>query len=748
MQPFAGVQSLKLSTIKDNDSTSDAVRLCSPAIPITGGTTYFLSAYVKTNSGIMDRSWDQSQWNNIPEDKLNLGLDITWLKKGSPIKVEETIRIFHTTHSWKQLTGEVVAPTTADGASISCKLFGHLPNADAYDEMVFWIDEVWFYEKPESVEPQPIPGELTRVPNGLHYEGRLEGLHPLSLKADIVAETSCIKIAGTLADSTGDERAMDLAFKMPMDLVGWTWWDDMNSGRPMDPGGQYSYTVTADETGNLPMNQYFISCFSNSQTGLAWGVPTDCPRIFRCEYDAEAMELRIIFSLGLSPATVKFPSKATFEIVMFQYAPEWGFRAAWDKYTHLFPDAFALRTRNEEPMRTPGIIPPRNRIDWITTPEDFGMRYMHATNLEKPSSANMIYNLSQTYGYGVWYYILPWADSCYATSASSPPPDYPSVFSYQQDDWSLSGMAGDVAEAMAHSFITDTSGDTMVTDIEVYNHNQGQWTVKFPVNGDDELPNGAGACFLDYIATVCEIADDLNGNFSAIFMDNFFDESSFLDSSVQHFAYTDIPLTYSPNTFKPALHLAFTHVEFLRAVSGYLAAHRPETVLGPNVIAEGPAMFGFPFIAAFPFEFGKIGFNGGRVDWDYRRAMAGPRPCIAYECRGDILNKSMAEIEALFDEDMHRCLAYGFYPGLSKMLEICTEAQFSALTDLFKPKFENMIPIIDQLASAEWQPVTYGAEIASGQAFVLERFGRKRGQPAYFTLYNSSDSVQSFTLEI
>jgi hypothetical protein len=744
--PHSGAHSLRLSTVKDGDSVPDSIRLRSRAIPVTEGATYYLSAFVKTSVGVINDGWDDKRWTATPENGLNIGIDLTWLADGRLVSSEEAIVPVYVAQNWKELTQRVVAPAEADTVIVSCKLAGHVPQENLGDELSFWIDDISFYKELSSMKPVSLKGEISPSANGLRFIGTTGGDRPLSLTADFASLPSCLKISGELVDETGEERALDLLFTLPVDMVGGVWWDDVRNGHRIEEGKVYTYTVSADETGDLPINWYYISCVNDEEVGLALGVPPDSPRIFHGEYDATRRAFRIVFSLGLSPKTVKFPSRASFEIVLYRFSPQWGFRSAWERYMALYPEAFAVRSSYDKPIVTLGMVAPQGRR--VADSEDFGMRFVQMHGLENERVARRVYEQATELGYKVAYYILPWAEETPCTDSASAPPDYPSIFDYQRRDWGKPGMQGDIAQAMADSFIEDTNGDIIISNVAIHNYDPHHWGAKLPLDIDPELPGGAGARFLDYVATACELADRFDGALVSIQMDNFFAESRFLDSDEEHFAYTDIPLSYSPNTFAPALPVSFTHVEFLRGLSEFLAENHPQTVMTPNGIGEGPAMFGYAFVATIPFEMGRVSFNGTEGEWNYRRTLAGPRPCLPVECRMEVLKEDQVEIEAFCDEDMHRSLAYGFYPGLNKLIGAAEGEQFTWLVEMLRPKYRQMTPILDELAVAGWQPVTYAREESAPEGFIIERFGGGEAKTIYFTIYNATCSERDFVLDI
>ncbi len=181
-------------------------------------------------------------------------------------------------------------------------------------------------------------------------------------------------IEGEARDTTGRDRALSVYYALPLDATGWAWWDDPNTPRPIEEGLTYlnARNVGVGNTGLA--SWYPLAALSGPDRGVCLAVPLDSPRICRLAYDSGSEELYAAFDLGLSPDAAKTPQSATFRLAVFDFEPEWGFRAALDAYYGLFPEFFEKRTTHE------GQWMPFTDIATVREPMDFGFAYHEGNN--------------------------------------------------------------------------------------------------------------------------------------------------------------------------------------------------------------------------------------------------------------------------------------------------------------------------------------------------------------------------------
>jgi hypothetical protein len=214
-------------------------------------------------------------------------------------------------------------------------------------------------------------GRLTQQADGsCVFEGEDKGLG-LSLSATYRSIGQAIRIDGTLRDLRNEDRAVTLYFSYPVDAVGWTWQDDARSSRRIEPGGKYLNTDDCQVGTNWRASRYPFACVAGQRELIVLGAPLDVPRLWRFAYDAESKELYAAVDLGLSPDTKRFPSQASFSLVLYRGDPAWGFRGALQRYYELFPHCFTKHNR-EDGIWGFATIP------WakMEKPEDFGFQFI------------------------------------------------------------------------------------------------------------------------------------------------------------------------------------------------------------------------------------------------------------------------------------------------------------------------------------------------------------------------------------
>ena len=187
----------------------------------------------------------------------------------------------------------------------------------------------------------------------------------LSLELRLQRLDGALRIDGTVADTTGEDRAIAVYLVAEEDFTGGAFGVDVRQERAIDQPITYSNVTRVGAGTNGNISRYPIAPVVKGDGGLCIGTPLDVPRVSRLAYDGASKELYAAFDLGLSAATSKFPSSASFSAVLYPFEAEWGFRAALAKYYELFPELFVKRVEKE------GIWMPFTDIATVEGPEDF-----------------------------------------------------------------------------------------------------------------------------------------------------------------------------------------------------------------------------------------------------------------------------------------------------------------------------------------------------------------------------------------
>ena len=219
---------------------------------------------------------------------------------------------------------------------------------------------------------QPVV-RATEDQNGVRLTGTCPELQ-LELEATLSRHAEALRLDGTVTDLTGSDRAVCVYWVLPLDLVGGEWPDDMRHSRPIEAGSSYGSFADIGAGNNGLMSRYPLAAPSSGDQRLAVATPLDQPRVSRLAYDASSRELYAAFDLGLTPGTARFPSRATFSALVYDFEPAWGFRSALQGYYELFPGCFEKRVKRE------GIWMPFTDIATVERPESFGFQFHEGNN--------------------------------------------------------------------------------------------------------------------------------------------------------------------------------------------------------------------------------------------------------------------------------------------------------------------------------------------------------------------------------
>ncbi len=192
---------------------------------------------------------------------------------------------------------------------------------------------------------------------GLRIEARVQPV-PGALRLDVEA-----------ADTTGRDRAVSVYWALPLPAGDWLWYQDPRRAAPLSAQGSAALFRNLGAGANGQASWYPFAALGCNRAGLALGAPLDVPRLARFAADGPRQVLYAAFDLGLSPDTARFPRRASCAAILFSFSPEWGFRAALERYYDLNPDAFLCRVGRQ------GTWMPFQDIATVPGWEDFGFQF-------------------------------------------------------------------------------------------------------------------------------------------------------------------------------------------------------------------------------------------------------------------------------------------------------------------------------------------------------------------------------------
>ena len=548
----------------------------------------------------------------------------------------------------------------------------------------------------------------------------------LRLNTTITAANDHLAIEGRISATSTNDRAILLAFALPIETAGWRWHDDIRRARVIDGQGEYvnAAPVGAGTTGTLSV--YPMACVEDDRSGLAVGLDMGRAAQYRIVYHAGPRQLLIVYDFGLVPDTARFPSSADFRFVLFRFEPRWGFRAAWQKYMEIFADHFVVRSREQ------GIWMPFTDVSTVNGWEDFGFRYHEGNNNVGFDDQHGILSFRYTEPMTWW---MPMAPELPRTEAAA---------LRVRDDYAEGppGSQQRMAVVSRSAAMLDAEGHPALLFRNEPWANGAVWSLN-PNPGLPADPNAATVHWNDSVREQLygpgagdrldgEYLDSLEGYVTAN-----------LNFRRDHFAHTTVPLTFALDSRRPALFKGLAVLEFTRWISDDL--HR----MGGLCFANG-VPYRFSFLCPW------LDVMGTETDWlvngQYQaashpqmslwRTLAGRKPYLLL-MNTDYDRFGTNHVERYFQ----RSLFYGMFPSMFS--HNASENPYwrnPAWYERDRFLFQRYIPLIRRVAEAGWSPVTEAT--SSATSVLMERFGPATDGAIYYTLFNDGTTRASGTLSL
>ncbi|MFA0768910.1 MAG: hypothetical protein OXFUSZZB_002238, partial [Candidatus Fervidibacter sp.] len=164
---------------------------------------------------------------------------------------------------------------TKDGLQLSFAADGSLREAQFPRKRFKGIGGFFVAEpqnNPENLRWTPLKGKAERGGNTVVVQATASGLE---LVATFTERPDAIFCAGTLRDTTNTDRAVALAFALPLDATNWQWWDNLRVARRVDPKTATFYAATIRYGTRGEHSLYPFCALNTDDAGIALGIPLD-----------------------------------------------------------------------------------------------------------------------------------------------------------------------------------------------------------------------------------------------------------------------------------------------------------------------------------------------------------------------------------------------------------------------------------------------------------------------------------------
>ncbi len=535
----------------------------------------------------------------------------------------------------------------------------------------------------------------------------------LKLEWKKTEERGATFVDATLSDTTGKDRAVTLVYAVPVGGDALRWLHHPRESRAIEAGREYMNAGQFRVGSNGRLSRYPFGAVADDGRGVALGIDMAQPAFFRIGYNAGTGELFLAYDVGLAPEK----PTARVRFCRFTFDPQWGFRAALARYYEIFPEAFRCRTPEQ------GLWMPFARISRVEGWDDFGFKFKEGNNETKWDDEHGIITFRYTEPMTWWMRM---------------PKEMPRT------------LEAALAEAKRRAH---EKGDPQAKALFTsgYHNEDGQFPARLL---DTPWCNGAVWSMNSMPGVSGEVTDfknkwnpalrerlygpqrsgDLDGEYIDSSEGYVTDE---LDFRREHFA-ADTPLTFSPQTYKPAVFRGLITFEYVRAIARH--------VHGMNkLMMANSTPIRLPWLAPMLEVMGtETNWNPGGT-WRpmsdaellYRRAMCKGKPfCFLMNTRFEEFSHDLVE------RYMKRALAYGMFPGFFS--HNASQGHYFTRPELYnrdRPLFKKYVPLCRLVAEAGWEPVTLAR---SGDEHVyVERFGTR-----YLTVFNDSPDRRTAVVRV
>lgn len=479
------------------------------------------------------------------DDDYSIYVDVTY-DDGSHLW-GQTARFVTGTHEWQYAQKIIELERPVVEIYVYCLFRNHVGTV--------WFDDIKLVETSQSLPH--LEGELSLQDQGIVETATMANSN-IKLDAKFEGLDRMIKIETTVSDTSGFDRALSLSFKLPLNLTGWIWGDDISSSRRIGEDGLYRNSQPLGEERWIAT--YPLASISSPEKhfGLTIAVPMDQPRIVEFQYLPG--EFSIKYDFAVSGLTRNFPNKAVFTFYIYKNdLPEWAFRGSLKKYYELFPQFFTKRVTKE------GIWMPFTPISRVRNPEDFGFMF-HEGDSDVP--------YDNAHGYYAFVYIEPWDYWLDMGSFTKEPTSEEILSALRGDINSADQSKRENARAVMTSGLYNITGGLYFRTVNAPWISGSGWSALFPTNTDPSIPSNESFPNKAYVTWNLQLdpsfqnAESLKAKLDGVYLDSF--QGYFPDTEdyrKEHFSNVSFPLQWDQMTYEPVLLDLFTHYPLTEQIS-------------------------------------------------------------------------------------------------------------------------------------------------------------------------------------
>lgn len=587
-------------------------------------------------------------------------------------------------------------------------------------------------------------GKFTQKNKRLIQEASIADLD-LSMKIMYTALKKYILVEGTVTDKSGEERALDISFSLPVVEIGSLCELGLNERIPIVdesvPVGLYKVHLTRGLgpenstrlTGAVAGYPFAVISNLSLKTGVTIAVPPNAPVAF--DGGTAGGLLYMTVKVGTSPA-YKTPNVTRFQMIVFTHEPQWGFRSMLERYYAFFPEYFqsrvprhglgtmyvnehdpnpadhafyvidepATRARNADEYERLGNLPYIRKFNILSFPYTiWGQRQIFIKNKPLVSDTKEIMRELESWEPDIPMY---YAGTLPALNYSSPE---------------------EHKELIKASVLHGPDEEPVVVP-RVYWHRNA---LTFVTNPDPDLYHDKNVTTVakfhfKYLKHLYEEIPDIAGTFH----DSHYGWGLYFNFRREHFKYADVPLSYHPVSKEVCLYNKLSLVESLEA---FHETFPDKFIFGnglrPNHIFNTYAMD----VVAVELRGVETLHHPYRAAW-YRIA-SGQKPVLGWTYR----NWDQPEY---VEELWQRCLLYGYAASARGVLT--QPIDFDIGQERVKPDLEDAarrkyVPVLKKISEAGWQPVTH-AWTNNPVDVSIERFGPDTHGRMFLSIFNEGES--------